>query len=364
MDINLIAPINELGYGVVGSNILQSLNAAGHSVALWPIGGKINWPGSPEFKQVAENAVKKAELYNSSAPSIRIWHQFELDMFPGSGPRIAWPIFELDTFNERELHHLRNVDHIFVCSEWAKKVLKDNEIDVPSTVVPLGIDPSIFYLDDAARKERPYWTKDTTIFINIGKWEKRKGHDELIAAFTAAFSPGDNVELWMINSNPFINTGNIVWKKKYANTPMCGHIKFFPRFEGHHHLRKIFNHVDCGIFPSHAEGWNLEIPELMACGAHIIATNYSGHTEFINEDNASLLDVTGMEPADDGMWFHGQGNWCTYDMTQLVTHMRMLHERKQDKTLGLNTAGIKTAERFTWANSVKIIEQTLSAPAV
>lgn len=357
--INLIAPINKLGYGVVGANIFDSLTARGADVALWPIANKVSWPGEADFKQRVDKALARAQMFDSTAPSLRIWHQFELDMFPGKGKRVAWPIFELNRFNERELLHLKSVDEIIVCSEWAKNVLIENGIESPVHVVPLGVDQRYFYYDEAEKNSRAYWMKDTTVFINVGKWEKRKGHDELLAAFNAAFRPGDDVELWMINENPFIKHENVVWKKKYANSAMGAHIKFYDRFEGHYQMRKIFSTVDCGVFPSHAEGWNLEIPELMACGAHIIATDYSGHTEFLTDENSLKLDVTGLELAQDGRWFHGQGDWCTFDIDQLVDQMRKVHELKQSGQLGVNTAGIETAQELTWYRSAQLVEEIL-----
>lgn len=359
--LNLVAPINQLGYGVVGANIAKALIEAGVDVALWPIGDKVDWHGTEEFNSALSKSINNAKFYDPKAKSLRIWHQFQLDMFPGGGERVAWPIFELDTFDDRERHHLSSVDKIIVCSEWAKGVIEKNGISVPTYVVPLGIDPELFFYDEADRAGRPAWAQKNTVFINVGKWEKRKGHEELLAAFNAAFSPGQGVELWMINDNPFIKDGNIEWKKKYSNSAMGAHIKFFPRFEGHHQMKKMFAQVDCGVFPSHAEGWNLEIPEMMACGVHIIATNYSGHTEFLNEENAFLIDSTGLESANDGLWFHGQGNWATYDVGQLVDYMRQVHEAKQSGELGVNEAGIKTAQSLTWGNSVEKLKQALES---
>lgn len=355
MDLNFVAPINPLGYGVVGFNVLKALVMAGHRVSLFPI-------GRPEIdadnaNQVIGATQENAKLYNSSAPSIRLWHQFELDVFPGKGKRIGWPIFELNKFTDREKHQLSNLDAIFVCSKWAADVVKSNGITTPTFVVPLGVDGTVFSVNEAEKQKRPYWTKNTTVFINVGKWEKRKGHEELVAAFCAAFTPGDDVELWMINDNPFIGPENDVWKKKYVNSSMGAHVKFFPRFENQYQMAKLFNHVDCGVFPSHAEGWNLEALELMACGAHVILTDYSGHTEFATKENSILIPTNGLESANDGRWFDGHGEWCTFDMMELVSAMRNFHESKQKGLLGVNVEGIKTAAAFSWENTVRQIEE-------
>lgn len=360
MDVNLIAPVNQLGYGVVGYNVLRSLDAAGHKVAYFPIGNP-SWAGDPNFQALIQKTRAAAQFYPVEAPCVRVWHQFELDSFIGAGERIGWPIFELNRFNDKEIHHLSNVDELIVCSQWAKDVIRENGINVKTSVVPLGVDLDTFRVDEAARNSRPEWCKDTTIFINVGKWEKRKGHEELCVAFSEAFKPGDNVELWMINDNPFIKTENEEWKKKFASSKMGAHVKFFPRFDMHEHLRVIFNQVDCGVFPSHAEGWNLEIPELFACGAHVIATNYSGHTEFLTEENAKLIQPNGMELAQDGKWFHGQGEWCSYAVGDLVDRLKEVHELKQTGKLGINEAGLKTAKEFTWDNTTSRLEAVLGA---
>ena len=50
--------------------------------------------------------------------------------------------------------------------------------------------------------------------------------------------------------------------------------------------------VDCGVFPSRAEGRNLELLEMMSAGKHVITTDYSAHTEFCTKDNAGLVPIT------------------------------------------------------------------------
>lgn len=355
MFINLISPAGSLGYGVAGYNILKTLSKRGHAVAYFPLGNP-TWEDDPDFNKLIESTRNRAKFYDPDAPSIRIWHQFALDMFPGRGQRIGFPIFELNKFNEVEQHHLSSLDKIFVTSEWAKEVIASNQIDVETHVVPLGVDPDIFYRDEEERNSN-YWTKQRTIFINVGKWEKRKGHDELCEAFSKAFTPEDEVELWMINHNPFLGPLNEEWKRKYIESPMGANIRIFPRVSTQNELRKIFNQVDFGVFASRAEGWNLEILELMACGAHIIATNYSGHTEYLTEDNALLLEPTGMESANDGKWFFGQGDWCTFSVDDLVEKLRHVHELKKTGQLNpINEMGLRTAKQFSWDNTVSAIE--------
>jgi glycosyltransferase involved in cell wall biosynthesis len=361
MFVNLVAPINPLGYGVVGFNVLKHLMEAGHNVSLWPIGGKATWESNQKSVEQIQGSINNANFFDPEAPSLRIWHQHDMAMFPGKGQRIGMPIFELDEFTDKELHHLESVDRLFVCSDWAKAICEKHGLKNVD-VIPLGVDGEVFFPSEEDKAKRPYWTKKSTVFINVGKWEVRKGHNELLEAFNKAFGPDDDVQLWMLNHNPFIGMQNEQWKLNYINTPLGGKIKMLPRVETQAQLRQLFNQVDFGVFPSHAEGWNLEPLELMACGVPSIVTNYSGHSQFCDSANSLLVQPNGMEKAQDGKWFTGQGSWCTFDIDELVAQMRQAHNMKQTESselLDLQRNAKASANGLSWGNTVtKIIEAT------
>ena len=61
-----------------------------------------------------------------------------------------------------------------------------------------------------------------------------------------------------------------------------------------------------------------------------------------------------VEPAQDGKWFFGQGNWAKIEQKQfdsLVEHMRMIHGLKQSGKLYSNSSGIETAIKYSWENT-------------
>ena len=122
--------------------------------------------------------------------------------------------------------------------------------------------------------------------------------------------------------------------------------------------------IDCGIFPSRAEGWNLEILELMSAGKHIITTNYSAHTEFCNEKNSMLVTPSGLETAIDGVFFNGFGEWASLEglEQEFVEHMRSIYAqwKKNSKQRLVNEEGIKTANEFSWEATAKKIEEILN----
>lgn len=46
-------------------------------------------------------------------------------------------------------------------------------------------------------------------------------------------------------------------------------------------MAKMYNNADFGIFFSKAEGWNLPLNELLACGVPCITTSNTGMTEYL-----------------------------------------------------------------------------------
>ncbi len=332
-----------MGYGVAGYNIYKELHKLHPSTALYPI-------SNPEImdQSIAAGLENRGSIMN--APSVKIWHQNDVHTHIGKGLHVGFPIFELTQFNAEEIRSLHHCDKIFVCSKWAKNIIIDqtkfSENDVH--VVPLGVDAKIFKPNLSGRPN--------TIFFNCGKWEKRKGHDVLVKCFNEAFTYSDNVELWMMCDNPFIGDQNKAWQQLYKNSPLGDKIRIIPRQANHRDVYSIMSQSDCGVFPARAEGWNLELLEMMACGKKVITTNYSAHTEFCDEDNSYLIEIENLEKAYDGVFFSGShGMWADFSKNQedqLVSHLRKAHQEKQNGPQ-INSAGIKTANHFSWQNSAK-----------
>jgi glycosyltransferase involved in cell wall biosynthesis len=348
--MNIIGPINQLGYGITALNIVKHLSKI-TNVSLWPI-GQPQVVNQEDF-DIVQYCINNAKLPDFNAPCIRIWHQNDMSQFVGKGCKIGFPIFELNKFDKVEKHHLSNVDKIFVCSKWAKEVvcssisIEENNV----CIIPLGVDTSIF---------KPYESNisDKTIFFNCGKWEVRKGHDIIAEAFNKAFEETDNVELWMMCGNPFCTQEEEkYWQSLYLNSKLGSKIKLLPRVETQNEVYNIMKNTHCGIFPSRAEGWNLELLEMMACGKTVITTDYSAHTEFCNQKNSMLISIDSQESAYDGKWFHGQGDWASFGKSQkdqLIAHMKTFHAQRKD--IGVNLNGIETAKIYSWDNTARRIQ--------
>jgi glycosyltransferase involved in cell wall biosynthesis len=360
--INYLAPINDLSYGVVGANLLIAMQKR-TDVTLFPINAATH---NQTWVAAAKKAVANQDQFDGTAPSLRLWHQFALHEHVGSGPKYGYSIFETNRFTEREKNSMKWLDGMFVCSGWFKEVVEQEvpELRGKVHVAPLGVDRQLF---PAAPSPHDNWTT----FMNIGKWEYRKGHDVLIQAFNKAFEPRDRVRLLMACHNPFLTPernnggdGNAEWENMYKGTKMGGNVTFLPRYETQAQLLSVMHEADCGVFPSRSEGWNLPLLEMLSCGKAAIATNYAAHTEFCNDDAVHLIDVPEEEEAYDGVWFKGDvGTWadvnCDEVIDGFVESMRAIHLQKQDGAFGINEAGREIASAFSWDRTASSILETV-----
>ena len=144
---------------------------------------------------------------------------------------------------------------------------------------------------------------------------------------------------------------------------MADHIRLIPRVANHHAIAALMRAADCGVFPARAEAWNLPALEMLSCGRYVIATDYSGPTQYLDQTNAMLITVDKLEPAADHEWMpvyteRKIGDWAHLgddQVEQLVAHLRAVHERKQHGELPINQAGVATAQRLTWTNTAETI---------
>ena len=345
MKLNINAAINHTGYGLASLNLIKSLANRDTEISYFPIGNP--QVSNQEDYEFVYDLLNKSQEFDPQSPCIKIWHQFDLASRIGNGKYIAYPFFELDTLDIRERKHLSVPNTIAVTSHWAKNILINNKINSDIQVVPLGVDRNIF--DHAIPRKR---NDDHYVFLTIGKWEIRKSHDILPQLFSRAFDNNPNVELWILASESTSSYSSTEEINNWKNLYSTNNIKVIPGVRTQNDIAQLISDSDCGLYISRAEGWNLELLETMSMNKPVIATNYSAHTEFCNNDNCYLVNIDETEKAYDGKAFKGQGNWAKIGQQQIdqtIEYMRYLYKNR----INTNSSGIETAKKYSWQNSAE-----------
>ncbi len=144
-----------------------------------------------------------------------------------------------------------------------------------------------------------------TKFLSVFKWEQRKGWDVLLEAYLHEFSRADGVALFILTTS-FHQDISHQGDKTFANEIQ----KFTDRFPTlqrkrdagdlppvqvlpwlrHDDMPRLYAAVQALVQPSRGEGWGRPHAEAMAMGLPVVATNWSGNTEFMTDENSYLIE--------------------------------------------------------------------------
>lgn len=342
MNLTVRAPLNtQLGYGHAGWNIIKEIRNQGHGVCLFPLGQ--NYHLSPEDVGIIQQIQQESfSFLDHSNPCLLIWHEFALfQQFTCKGKYIAFPFFEVNELDPLRQHNLNYCDEVFVASQWAKEVLESNNVGSHISVIPLGVDTEIF-------KPKVQRQDETYKFFTVGKIEKRKCTEMLADIFSAAFDENDKVEFHIICDSPLpqIQQQMPEIRERFTNSKLGDKIFLHPNVPFDRDLASFIQDKNCGLFLTRAEGFGLPILQSMACGKPVITTDYSAQTEFCNEKNARLINISEFEPAIDNIWFHGLGTWAKIgnrEVEQCIEYMRECYKNRPS-----NIDGVDTARQFSW----------------
>lgn len=346
--LNFFAPLNfHLGYGIHGTNLAKAIDKLGHDITYIPtepIQQKLN--DFDLIKLLRKKIVMDVPAVNLSVGSL-------MYQFYGK-PRIGYSVLEVDRIPDTWVEMFNQLDYVWATTHWGKKVFEDSGVKKDVKVVPEGVDTFVF--SPYALPVDEIKSSDSYKFLCIGKYEVRKGYDILLNAFCEEFNKDEKVEIYIMPYNPFVREFNI-WAELFA-LDLPSHkskIKVINPILNHSDVARIYVSCDAYVMPSKGEGWGLPYIEAMACGLPTIGTNWSGNTEFMNENNSLLIPIDGLEQANDPIFgeFLKQGKWAIPNKEKLKEYMRWCFENREEaKALG-EKARKDVEEKWTWQEAAK-----------
>lgn len=205
-------------------------------------------------------------------------------------------MFETDRLPTGWNDRLNQMDEIWVPTHHQQRIFQDAGVTKPIVVFGQGIDvdfwnpdleePLSFEMIDKNNK----CSKNDYKFLSVFKWEARKGPDILLPSFYKAFPEGKGACLIIVTSLYHGDAALVVDEVKAhwhaASSSDAGNVpqgvivlSGLPLQT----LASLYRSVDAFVLPSRGEGWGRPYMEAMSMGLPVIATNWSGPTEFVNE---------------------------------------------------------------------------------
>jgi glycosyltransferase involved in cell wall biosynthesis len=217
---------------------------------------------------------------------------------------------------------------------------------------PHGVNHDLF-------KPMPKKFNDNTFrFICNKGWARglndRGGVQFAVKAFNAEFTKDEPVEMF-IKVNPAYCDQNWNLKNEIEKLELRengGRLTVSTDAIEYSKLPEFYTYGDVFVSPNMSESFGLPMLESMACGVPVIATNYGGQTDFVNNKNGWLIESTPVEVTWDVMY---EGvKWATPDMVMLRHIMREMFEC-QGIVKEKGTAAFTDSMYYSWIRTADII---------
>ncbi|MEK6406216.1 MAG: glycosyltransferase [Acidobacteriota bacterium] len=247
--------------------------------------------------------------------------------------------------NEWAENFNRYLDGLMVPSRHVLTALRNSGVAIPIEVIHTGVEAPFEASESITPLELA--TKKTFRFLHVSSGFPRKGCDVLLRAYINEFSQDDDVCL-IIKTFPNIhNTVNEQIAEMRSRKRACPEIIHIDRDLDPRQMSSLYRSSSCLVHPARAEGFGLPVAEAMLARLPVIVTNYSGLTEFCNEETALLVDY---KLAESGSHFNVErAEWAEPDTAHLRAHMRNIYENPLSVLEKVDRAASLISRDFTWS---------------
>jgi glycosyltransferase involved in cell wall biosynthesis len=219
---------------------------------------------------------------------------------PGAYFAIGSTMFETDRIPSTWVGPCDRMDEIWVPTSFNLETFAKSGVDRDRLrVMPFGVAP--IRQGDVDPSYRVASTKSFK-FLSVFELTKRKGWDVLLRAWVEAFDADDDVALIVKTYGRRGVKPLEVFSEFLASigrdVESVPEIVLIEDRLTDAQMRGLYAQCDAFVLPSRGEGWGMPYQEAQLFGLPTIATRWSGQTEFLNDENAFLIDVERLAPVD------------------------------------------------------------------
>ena len=189
---------------------------------------------------------------------------------------------------------------------------------MPVVVVPLPVEAP-----DAGGATVPFALPDGFVFLfafDFFSTLERKNPLGLVEAFTRAFAPGEGPVLVLKT----INARHRPEAREHLRHAIGGRedILLVDEALDERQMAALLARADCFVSLHRAEGFGLGPAEAMALGKPVIATGFSGTTDFMTPANSYLVDWRLRSVGPDAEHYPAEGTWAEPSVEHAAALMR------------------------------------------
>ncbi|RST54557.1 FkbM family methyltransferase [Variovorax sp. MHTC-1] len=269
--------------------------------------------------------------------------------------RIAYWYWEFDTVPESWIGHAAGVDEVWAATEFVAKGLRER-LSVPVKTLFPGV-----RLGTYTRRERKYFgiPDNTFIFLfnfHMNSVMERKNPLGLIRAFKQAFRPDEPVLL--VIKTMFGHHHPAQMDALLEAAADCN-VQVIDQTYDADEVLSLTDVCDAYVSLHRSEGLGLTMAEAMLLGKPVIATNYSGNVDFMNDSNSLLVPYELVKLGQALPPYDAALMWAEPSIEQAAALMRRVFDEpawarelgarakaSAEASLSVHAAGRKVAQRL------------------
>jgi glycosyltransferase involved in cell wall biosynthesis len=224
-------------------------------------------------------------------------------------------------------HHLAPLmDEVWAQSNFVKRVFEKDSRQV--RVMPFSLDAVV-----PSHKSRVDFGLPENKFIFLFTFDylshaARKNPQAVIESFKRAF--GESEEVLLVIKTVNSDRAGAGVPDLRGSLEKCRNIVFFDEYFQYKDLLRLIQLANCYVSLHRSEGLGLGLAEAMKLGTLVMATNYSGNTDFMNAEDALMVDFT-LTPVLSGDYPYGAGNfWAEPSQRGAIKQMQYAFSHREE----------------------------------
>jgi glycosyltransferase involved in cell wall biosynthesis len=205
----------------------------------------------------------------------------------------------------------------------------------------------------------------------VFRWGYRKGYDVLLRAYLEEFSSSDDVSLLLVSrpikllegvgEQQIVDDFNNIRASINKSEDDLPHVALYTEPTPERKMPQIYALGNAFVLISRGEGYGLPFCEAASMGLPVIASNCSGHSDFLNKDNSYLVDPDEYVVADrlsqlgkDCYFYEGQEfpEFRKKAINKVKEHMRFVMDNYSEAQLKAKKLRAFVRENYTWNKAV------------